>query len=441
MRMAARLASNPLTPEYAGVAEFSAGHNPRWLSVKTLPERLGEPLRWKRPRRVFVTSMSDIFHDAVPTEFIDQVFAVMALTPRHTYQQLTKRPEDQLRYILDPETPYRVQKAMDAIEVDLDMEGIKEEWRPVVGWAEYEVPNYGNVRREGKMLAQANHPRSYLQVALCSGGEPKTRPVHVIVLRAFRGVPDEALETRHRNGNRADNRLANLSWGSKTENMQDAARHGTAGVWMKGRSTLTPAQVTEIRRRRVAGDKLDDIAVAFGSTRQQVSAIALGKIFKPARLTWPLPNVHVGVSAEDQATADERIPLLLQTPAALRWVSIEPMLGAIDLDGEDEKSLHALGCGYEGGPWRMCPDLQPSCTGIDWCVVGSESGPGPRPMHRGPGPRPMRLEWVRSIRDQCVAAGVPLFVKQLSGKHGKTIKKIKEFPADLQIQQYPEGGP
>jgi protein gp37 len=83
---------------------------------------------------------------------------------------------------------------------------------------------------------------------------------------------------------------------------------------------------------------------------------------------------------EDQKTADERIPLLMETPAAVRWISAEPLLGLIDLES--------------------VPTMEGS---IDWVVVGGESGPKARAMHP---------DWARSLRDQCVSAGVPFFFKQ-----------------------------
>ena len=99
-------------------------------------------------------------------------------------------------------------------------------------------------------------------------------------------------------------------------------------------------------------------------------------------LAWsglPMPNVWLGVSAENQAMADLRIPLLLKTPAAARFISAEPLLGRIDADTW-------LGLGL-----------------IDWVIAGGESGPGARPMH------PL---WAQMLRDQCRNAGVPFFFKQ-----------------------------
>jgi len=217
----ARLSKTPTTVYYGR----------KFTDVQCHPERLDQPLRWTKPRRVFVNSMSDLFHDAVPDEFIDQVFAVMALCPRHTFQVLTKRPERMLDYIATNWRDGNIQNRMDDIE------------------------------------------------------------------------------TRDR--------------------------------------TLFP-----------------------------------GDAPPPLMKDWPLPNVWLGTSIEDQTTADARIPLLLKTPAAVRWVSAEPLIGPVRLD---EHGLH-------GGPGQF-----------DWCVVGGESGPNARPMHP---------DWVRSLRDQCQAAGVPFFFKQ-----------------------------
>lgn len=120
---------------------------------------------------------------------------------------------------------------------------------------------------------------------------------------------------------------------------------------------------------------------------------------------WPLPNVWLGVSVEDQATADERIPLLLQTPAAVRFVSYEPALGRIDLSehlgmwwNQTMNCFEAVGHQFN----RRGRDgiAKP---GLDWLIAGGESGPNARPAHP---------DWFRSIRDQCAAAGVAFFFKQ-----------------------------
>lgn len=125
----------------------------------------------------------------------------------------------------------------------------------------------------------------------------------------------------------------------------------------------------------------------------------------------PHPRIWLGVSVEDQAAADERIPLLLDTPAAVRWISAEPLIGSVDLTdipnqlgvAEGQRSINALG----GYAWECDgPDYVDTCNigaQIDWVVVGGESGPKARPMHP---------DWARSLRDQCQAAGVPFIFKQ-----------------------------
>ena len=125
--------------------------------------------------------------------------------------------------------------------------------------------------------------------------------------------------------------------------------------------------------------------------REYVKKVASGPM-------WPLNHVWLGTSVEDQKTADERIPHLLETPAAVRWISAEPLLAPIDFS-----------------PWM-------SGKAISWLICGGESGPGARYME---------LEWARSIRDQCQSAGVPFFMKQVSRKG--------IIPEDLLIREYPRG--
>lgn len=103
----------------------------------------------------------------------------------------------------------------------------------------------------------------------------------------------------------------------------------------------------------------------------------------------PLPNVHLGISCEDQATFDERWPYLRDTPAAVRFISYEPALGPLDAD--EAMPTNKLDARKQGL--------------LDWLICGGESGPGPKA-------RPMYPDWARSVRDQCAAAGVPFFFKQ-----------------------------
>ncbi|MBL1177613.1 DUF5131 family protein [Pantanalinema sp. GBBB05] len=244
----------------------------KFTDVQFHPERLEQPLKWRKPRTVFVNSMSDLFHESVTDEQLDQVFAVMALTPQHTYQVLTKRPE-------------RMQQYCDRLDL----------------------------------------------------------------------------------------------------------------------------------RRLI---KAADLPMPSGSYQ----------------IKLPLPNVWLGVTVENQKAADTRIPLLLRTPAAIRFLSCEPLLEAIDLAKwlRPVVVMHSESSGFLNGDAIVgtSPDSQ-----INWTIVGGESGSKARPCN---------VEWIRSVVQQCTTAQVPVFVKQLgsrpagleargTGKHND----LEIFPADLQLRQMP----
>lgn len=264
MRMAARLEAMG-QPKYVGLTRKVNGHHVWTGKVTTDDAALMQPLSWRKPRRVFVNSMSDLFHEAVPFEFVDRVFAVMALTPQHTYQILTKRPERMAEYLEDRD----------------------------------------------------------------------------VVKRIF----------------------------------------GPAISFLAAR----------------------DVNIEFEAWVGSICS-------KKESYKWPLPNVWLGTSVEDQSRADERIPHLLRCPAVVRFLSVEPMLGPIDLTRlEPGKGMDGLDClrgGWHQGDGRIY-EQHSTPTGehgsISWVIVGGESGPGARPMHP---------QWARDIRDQCQAAGVPYFFKQ-----------------------------
>jgi len=127
------------------------------------------------------------------------------------------------------------------------------------------------------------------------------------------------------------------------------------------------------------------------------------------------PGLWLGVSAEDQRRADERVPDLLDTPAAVRFVSAEPLLGPIDFSAW----LEAAG---------LNTTLGLSNPGLDWLIVGGESGHGARLMQEG---------WALDIVEQCRTASVACFVKQLSGPKGRAIKDMAAFPASLRVREMP----
>ena len=241
---------------------FKPGH--RGDVVHFLDEAmLLAPLRWRRPRRIFVCSMTDLFGEWVEDAWIDRVFAVMALCPQHTFQVLTKRSARMRAYLTG------------CVEPPSDLP-LNEMW--VTQW----------------------HRRHH-------------------VARAIYGL----------------------------------------------------------------GPKFED---------------RRGKVKR-----LPLPNVWLGVSAEDQRRADERVPDLLATPAAVRFVSAEPLLGPVDftaMDVEHDRGFGEVdalrGIAYAG------PAVKATAR-IDWMIVGGESGHGARPT---------MIQWVRSIRDQCAAASVAFHFKQ-----------------------------
>lgn len=191
----------------------------------------------------------------------------------------------------------------------------------------------------------------------------------------------------------------------------------------------------------------------------------------------PRPNVWLGVSVENQKAADERIPLLLQTPAAVRFLSMEPLLGPVDLSKFLWDAWECPECGddHENGKWLLPPNKRYCgvCAGdggrdvlvnrkgklLHWAIVGGESGHGARPCN---------IAWIRSIVEQCKAAGVACFVKQIGSKpyesasDGHTVRSWNEaevrlngefvqihlkdkkggnpdeWPEDLRIRQFPE---
>ena len=165
-------------------------------------------------------------------------------------------------------------------------------------------------------------------------------------------------------------------------------------------------------------------------------------------MAWPLPNLWLGVTAENQEQADKRIPILLQIPAAIRFVSIEPMLGAVNLRSIDTGNkwpfksetakLNALiGGTYsrrESNPLDTCSRFMDTDTpSLDWVIVGGESGPGARDCP---------VKNIRGIVNQCKPVGVPVFVKQIhrwvaDGNKRILVKDIDYFPDDLQIREYP----
>ena len=141
---------------------------------------------------------------------------------------------------------------------------------------------------------------------------------------------------------------------------------------------------------------------------------------------WPL-HVWIGCTVEDQQRASQRIPHLLDIPAAVRFLSCEPLLGPVSLSAWTHPSSHLTdGWWHDGCPACLLRRAKGGRTSIDWVILGGESGPGHRPLD---------LDHARSVRDQCAAAGVPFFFKQVGGHHPTTGgdlldgRQHKAFPA------------
>lgn len=285
-----------LTEAHRGLTVLGK-HGPRWNgTVRFLPDRLETPLRWKKPRRVFVNSLSDLFHEALTNEEIAAVFGVMAACPQHTFQVLTKRAR-RMR-----------------------------EW---------------------------------------------------------------------------------FAW--------------------------------------IAGDgRLDPPPTFVAETCAENLCVEIDRLEPP----WPLANVHLGVSVENQATADERIPALLATPAAVRFVSYEPALSGVSFRcigyGPSNRGfVDALTGETECAEVRGRPHAAAPLPRLDWIIVGGESGPGARPFD---------LAWARSVIAQCRAAGVPVFVKQLGANPMEVTAAgtawdpclidrkggdMREWPESLRVRMFP----
>ena len=260
-KMAARLATMPQTADNYGTVVTDRKWNGKTALIYSV---LKKAMHWRNPCRVFVGSMTDLFHPSTPREWIDKVFAVMALTPHITYQVLTKRPERMAEYCSNPNN--RILHEMERISGE----------------------------------------------RLCCGG------------------------------------------------------------------------------------------------------------------FWPLKNVWFGVTVENQECADKRIPTLLNTPAAVRFVSIEPMLGSVDLRilNFHQSVVPSAQDGLLGGERLMRNGEWESSgygPGLDWVICGGETGPGARSMHP---------DWACDLLIQCESAGVPFFFKKWGNNKVEEIggQIVREFP-------------
>lgn len=293
-----RLSNNPnakIRMVYEGLTVRHPNGNLDWSGeVRLIPERLEIPLHWKKPRRIFVNSMSDLFHEKLTDTDIASVLVVCALACHHTYQILTKRPARMREFL----NRYSLSDCMD-------------------------------------MAVESGAPI------------PMGREISKSITLAMRSIARD------------------------------------------------PSTFPDY---------------------------------------FPMPHIWFGVSVEDQKTAESRIPLLLQTPAVVRFTSYEPALGPVDFTRLRSPGVTWLDC-LEGRE-HIGLGIASGGPHLNLVIAGGESGNGARPAHP---------DWFRSARDQCQAAGVPFFFKQAGsalarqwalsdGKGGK----ITELPLDLQVREFPD---
>ena len=361
-------------PSRAGLTREVNGNHVWTGEVRLNEQWLTQPLTWKRPRRVFVCAHGDLFHEDVPDEWIDKVFAVMALSPQHTFQVLTKRAARMRKYCTDAATPHRVARAIDSLLARGAQDQLTEEIKPIAGFPGYFVSNFGHVltdtgsetcvhcgspivergasarycgqrcrqnaqyrMRKGKPMLNASKPSKmaplvgddgHQRVMLYRDSETRRELVHRLVLSAFDRAPIADEQGRHLDGDPSNNVITNLCWGRQTENWDDSKRHGHHRRYSK----LTADNAAVIRSRALAGESMEGLGRDFGVSATQIRNIVQGKQWStPAPIAWPLKNCWMGVSAERQQEADARIPDLLATPAAVRFVSAEPLLSTLDL--------------------------------------------------------------------------------------------------------------
>jgi len=172
--------------------------------------------------------------------------------------------------------------------------------------------------------------------------------------------------------------------------------------WRKPRRVFV-CSMGDLFHKDVPWSFIRDVFEVMRIARQHTFLVLTKRPYRIGNLARPLPNVWLGASIEDQPTLEERVRDLLQTPAAVHFLSYEPALGPLDFEATSSGQI--LGecdhCGHRGNN----PECE-ACDGmasLNWVICGGESGPGARPAH---------VDWFRSVRDQCQDAGVPFFFKQ-----------------------------
>lgn len=425
-RRAIMLASNPnpkVSDAYAGVVGIAGKKGrPTWTGkMNTLPDRLAQPLNWRKPQMIFVCSMSDLFHDGISDEYIDQVFAVMALAHQHTFQCLSKRPERMAKYV----------QSNPLERIVAYLYNVRHEQRTDVTFQRafrdrFERPHLADCQaaRSGSKAGGRVLSRSDDQpVPTGEGGIPATAGISTCdcdnqqVEGSNGGAPAGVASRQRANPGGPNHQSQERSEGrqspreSRISNIQRTTETciGSVERQQEPSKGIEASQNTSIGNGRIGNKAAPEFGNDGQGNSESIQHEVEGHISDllpedlAAHLKWPLPNVWLGVTAENQETADERIPILLNTPAAVRFVSCEPLLSSIEFQ-----------------PGWLLP-ISPTTTKIGQVIVGAETGPGARHMVSN---------WARDIRDDCRDAGVPFFMKKMS--------RGAPIPDDLMIREYPD---
>jgi protein gp37 len=424
-----RLSNHPL---YKGLTK-----NGKWTGEIRLCTDIGredileQPLHWRSKKMIFVEFMGDLFHEKIPFEFIDRIFAVMALCPQHIFQVLTKRPERMAEYFTDVATSIRVDRLKYIIAAGrLNELDAPERTVCISGWPGYAITSKGRVLSDwtnaGKRCASNLHeikPQpgadGHARVQLYKEGESERELVYRLVLSNFDRPPSGNEQGCHIDGDTTRNALWNLRWGTQEDNWADSKRHGTRRRYSK----LTLESVEQIRERYQKGESSGLLAHIFGVSDVQILNIVTNKQWKPEyKPEWPLQNTWIGCTCENQEMADKRIPILLQIPAAKRFVSVEPCLDFIELRLTKKPIYGNQVAHFSNGKLGEPENF------IDWIILGCESGP-----HR----RKCDDFCLRNIIRQADEAGVPVFVKQIE-INGKVSHNTNEWPIWARRQEFPK---
>ena len=407
----------------------------------------------------------DLFHPSVPFEFIDRVFAIMALCPQHTFPCLSKRPKIMQNYfkkalprisalvynekygqrksIFRDDTSRRIRDrfaGQNMASNETSREGSKD-GRGVLpgGDSKSLCKGEGGILNDKRVSLHNSNPQR------STDGDRSTQGDLDLSQQANSKRLD--YQSRKRNKRRQSPRKSNPNDIQPTEvSCFESIESKSSQATGKQASKDISNRKSSFRNSETSQKGNDD--KRHSGQIQNETKGNIGNLQPPdveAHLVWPLPNVWLGVTAENQEMADKRIPVLLQIPAVVRFVSIEPMLERMNISeidtghkwpfkSETSKLMPLVGGSYsqredsvlDSNPESRFMDV--SGPKMDQVIIGCESGPNRRPC---------KLEWIQDIVNQCKDADIKVFVKQLS-INGKVEHDINEWPESLRLREMPK---